>query len=173
MKSITSKVLTALVAGVVAVSSASAQQLTYRTCYSFSNTLDASCLSATPATQTFGNATNGATLTFIGQPQIQVTAPTNLDFGTVELSGVTGSFTFGGTPIYMQIVQINPTAGTATVTGSIAGSVMLGATNSISSNSSITWGNNRVVSIGGVQYTVENNTPIPSTGLQTDRGSTA
>ena len=169
MKSITSRVLAALVAGVVAASTASAQ--TYSTCYSFIPF--GSC--ADPVAFTYGSGGNTATLTFTGQAVTTVTAPTFLDFGTVQVTGVAGTgFTFDGTQtVFMRISQTAPSGGSAIVGGLFSG----GITSTTSSTAIINWNSpSRFATIGVATYEVERLTvgltPInaSSTGAQTIRG---
>jgi hypothetical protein len=104
------------------------------------------------------------TLTFTGQPVTPVTAPTNIDFGTVL---AVGPFAFAGQNVYLQIVQTVPTAGTSTIVGTISGAV----TSPTQSSGLITWAPTSV-NIGPSTYLIESFTPInaPDAGTNTIRG---
>ena len=150
-------VLTASVAG--------AQPVSYMTQYSCGNGafLDV-------AVCAFG----GVTLTFTGQALTPVTAPTQIDYGTVLASALGGSaFTFApGTFVQMALIQTSPVPGQAVTIGTMSGTIF----SNTQSLASITWTPN-VLDIGPIHYTIENLsggvTPInaPSTGAQTIRGT--
>lgn len=63
-----------------------------------------------------GLASGTAALTYTGEPSTSVTAPTNINIGTVTVTG--GSGTFSGDKIVLTITQTVPTPGGASTTSS-------------------------------------------------------
>jgi hypothetical protein len=173
----TTKMLSAAAAAIaVSATGAQAQDLTYCTQYSFTNTfLNNTCGTGDQITIT--NGVNTATLTFAGQAATLVTGPTNIDYGTVTVSAASGSpRPVDGTSIYLRILQFAPAVpGQTTVLGTMSGSIGLTQSTAI-----INWNNpSRVATINNVVYEVEalsmGRTSINSqtSGAQTIRGTVA
>ncbi len=134
MKSITSKVLTALVAGAVAVSTASAQTVTFSTSGMFSG---AGCTAST-----FDVITGGASCTVADGTRLVYTANqsqtanltpatpvSGIQYGGFQLFGgasLLGASTFSGVNFNLMVTQSVPVAvpNNTTLTGNVTGSVV-------------------------------------------------
>ena len=144
----------------LSATAAGAQEFTYSTLFSCTGTAGTY---ATTVTCPFG--TNNLTLT--GQPITTLTAPTNLDLGTILAAG---AVMYSGQSISMMISQTNPTIGTASTFGTLNGSIVSNS----QSGATINW-SSPVLNIGAVRYTIESSTPInaPNAGTNTVRGVAA
>lgn len=165
------KYVTAAAMLAVTATSAQAQTVTYSTQYSFTG-LPGSFLPTNFST--FGSGGNTATLTFTGKPGTTVSAPSFMDYGMVAVTGTSGTgFTFTGQQVFLQILQTGPSAGTATIAGSLSGTTVDGT----QSTAIINWNQpSRFATIGTTTYEVERlgqgQTSINAmaTGPQTIRG---
>jgi hypothetical protein len=159
MKSVAAAAMLAVTAG-----AAQAQTISYSTQYSCNGTTFQATITC--------SFPNGVDLNFVGQAATAVTAPTNVDFGTVLASNLNATgFTFSGQNVFLRIVQAGPTSGTVDFTGALSGSL---ASNT-QSTAFINWMPG-AGSINPATYDVEfayNFTSInaPSSGLQTVRGA--
>ena len=160
MKSTMKQIVGALLAAVASATVAGAQDFTYSTLFSCTGTAGTY---ATAVTCDFGSNV----LTFTGQAITSLTAPTNLDFGTVL---ATGAVTYSGQNVSMMVLQTVPTVGQAATLGTLNGTVV----SNTQSGASIVWGA-PVLNIGPMRYTIESTTPInaPSAGTNTIRGVAA
>lgn len=152
---------------VTAVAAQAQTGVEYQTLYSFTNGGFAPV-----ATQMLRSGTSMATLTFVGQGPTYVTAPSFIDYGTVTATGLGGSAMFDALPIYLEIVQLLPSVGTAKVVGSVSGAVSF-----TSSGAVINWNEpSRFATIGTATYELEKlsqgytSINAPTSGPQTIRG---
>jgi hypothetical protein len=159
-KSLFRKATAAAAALLLSSSVAGAQLFSYSTQFSCTGTVGTY---ANLATCNFGSNV----LTFTGQAVTALTAPTNIDFGTVL---ATGPVTYAGQTVYMMILQTVPTVGSTTTIGTLGGTVV----SNTQSGASIAWGPT-ALDIGPVRYTLESFTPInaPDAGTNTIRGMAA
>lgn len=157
----------ALAMSVVTAVAAQAQTVQYKTLYSFTNSGFASL-----ASKTFGSGTSAVLLTFFGQPVTTVTAPSFIDYGTVQAFGTGSMAELTGQQVYLEIVQTLPTVGTATVVGSLSGAISFNSSGAV-----INWNQpSRFATIGSETYELEKlssgftSINAPTSGPQTVRG---
>jgi hypothetical protein len=159
-KSMRSKAAAAAAALMLTAATAGAQDFTYQTMFS-----------CTGAVGTYANSVTcdfgSNVLTFTGQAITTLTAPTNLDLGTVLAAG---AVTYSGQSVAMMISQTVPTVGQASTFGTLNGTIV----SNTQSGASIVW-STPVLNIGPVRYTIETATPInaPNAGTNTIRGVAA
>jgi hypothetical protein len=158
MKSTMKQIVGALLAAVATATAAGAQDFTYSTLFSCTGAVGTY---ANTVTCDFGSNV----LTFTGQAVTSLTAPTNLDFGTVLAAG---AVTYSGQSVSMMVLQTVPTVGQASTFGTLNGTIV----SNTQSGASIQWGA-PVLNIGPVRYTIETATPInaPNAGTNTIRGN--
>jgi hypothetical protein len=163
------KALSAAAAIAVSATAVQAQSVQYCTQYSFTGTF-ANMTCGGTASQDFGNLT----LTFTGQALVDpaITTPTFADFGTVAVTGTGNAQQSISGNVFLRILQFVPTAGTATVAGTLSGNIGINQSTGI-----INWNSpSRFATIGPVTYELEQlsqgRTSINAgtTGPQTIRG---
>lgn len=166
-KTLSQKLATALVLGAITTAAASAQTVQYATLYSFTGS-NYSAL----ATKLFGTGTSAVLLSFLGQTPTTVSAPSFLDYGTVQAVGTGSATLFDGQQIYLEILQTRPSVGTATVVGAVSGAISFNGSQAV-----INWNApSRFAVIGAETYELERlstgQTSInaPTSGPQTIRG---
>ena len=171
----TKMALMGLASGVLLAGVAGAQPVTYCTQLSFTNVFTLN----PPSTVGCGGGDsfiffagpNQTTLTVVGKALTTVTAPTNIEFGTIAVTASSGNgVAFTNQQVFMRIGQFVPSTGVGSFSGTISGFI-----DGTTSNGTVTWAPG-AVTIGNVVYDIEgasNQTPINAltSGPQTIRGT--
>jgi hypothetical protein len=149
-----SSLMTALVAGLLALtaSAAKADNVTFSTSGVFTCVACAGGAVITGSgtnTLVFTSGANSTTLVFNGATPSTQNTPTNISFGDILATATGTGSTIGGT-LTITVTQTAPTGGTGTVVGTLSGAITVNQSTGL-----ITFAPSNVTSIGGFTYTID------------------
>src|SRR5882724_4071576 len=151
-----SSLMTALVAGLLALtaSAAKADNVTFSTSGVFNCVACAGAgvtiVGSGTSTITYTGATGTTTLNFAGAAPSTQNTPTNISFGDI-LANATGTGSMIGGTLTITVTQTAPTGGTGTVVGTLSGAITVNQSSGL-----ITFSPNVIAgSFGGFTYTID------------------